>query len=582
MGAVICKRLITYKVICFGCLLSTTVALCIVLGSPTSGFEVSIYASTPLAFWILFAFNVSVCILLLFNEAKVDNKDKRWLFALGLLMANSILVLQLSVLRGYYAVGSDTLVHIGYVKDMANWILSTQNVYPAVHVIPALFVLIGLSPRMVVNIAPMIYYLVYVASFYGLSRTIWAKKHYTIIATTLSAFLLLPSSVGFQATMVGAAMFPMILLLIIKFRIDFKIKYAIAFLIILGVLSFSHPLVLETAIISLVVACFMPLEKRWRYIVATTLFIFLAVGAYSIFLELNVFVAVFKSVIGGVGSLLSTLFSSPARILPQIEGIRATQITGGSNLVILLLGRYGSEIILGVLAIIPLCVMAKRYMCKLHLNTWHIYFSILFIIFNLMWVAGWYLQLGVCEAVFSRMLNWVPLVSIILVTPMIANSQRLRKLLLVVPLIVIALWSPTNLYPSMITGSASAQVTYQHVNAINWLLDTGDPDTPIIHMDGHRVSRFIQARYGMEWCRENQEQYWLHERNYPRGFSYNEKESIGLEYPKDVYLVVTKVDKMMPRWEDDKLHLLLSDPATTLIYKDGDEIEIWFVESLID
>ena len=83
----------------------------------------------------------------------------------------------------------------------------------------------------------------------------------------------------------------------------------------------------------------------------------------------------------------------------------------------------------------------------------------------------------------------------------------------------------------------------------------------------------------MEWCREHQKQYWLHEYNYPKDFSYNDKASIGLEYPKDVYLVVLKADKTMPRWEEDKLYRLPSDEATTLVYQDGDEIEVWFVES---
>ncbi|KKN06358.1 hypothetical protein LCGC14_1078000, partial [marine sediment metagenome] len=556
-----------------------------------------IYSATPLVFWVAISVSVVVCVLLLFNESK--NQGKRWLFALGILMVNGILVLQLSMLRGYYAAGTDTLVHIGYVKDLVNGIISAQNAYPAVHGIPTLLVLIGLSAETAVNISPSISYVIYVASIYGLARIIWSEKRYVVIATTLSAFLLLPQGVGFAATLVAAVLFPATLMVMLKLRKDFKVWQLAVFLLILAVLSLLHPIALEVTIIAMVVACFMPLQKRWRFVAMTVLLIPLAFWWYAFWYDMNVVSVVAEDIMGGMNPLAvappAEVFPNPVAIpsdgtipqivngelglLPSTEGIRATQVMGNANMPMLLLSRYGAEILLGILAIVALFGMAKAYAKKSELKAYQVYFGILFIVFNLMWVGGWYLGLPVYNAMLSRILNWVPVVSIILVTPMVVASKKFKRALLVILLLAISVGSFANLYPSPITGVVNSQITYQHYNGIEWLVENGDPDIPIVHLGNHRVSRFVQAMYGMEWARNNQKQYWLHDRTYLKGFSYNDKESIGMDIPKDVYLVVLKSDRTMTRWENDQLYLLESDPATTLIYQDGDEFEVWFVES---
>ena len=111
------------------------------------------------------------------------------------------------------------------------------------------------------------------------------------------------------------------------------------------------------------------------------------------------------------------------------------------------------------------------------------------------------------------------------------------------------------------------------------MIANGDNETNILYLNTYSPDRFISALYGVEWCWDNRGVVWFHGYQALRDFSYNNSSSMGYYYPIDTYLVVTKMDKVIARWEKDRLYLLESDPAATLVYKDGEEIEIWFIES---
>lgn len=99
--------------------------------NPATGFELSIYTSTPLLFWICSCFAVFGSVLVVFS-----NTDKQTLLAGGFLGGLSMTTIAaLPIIRGYHYLGQeDSLSHLGTTVDLnAGLLLMTENRYPAVH-----------------------------------------------------------------------------------------------------------------------------------------------------------------------------------------------------------------------------------------------------------------------------------------------------------------------------------------------------------------------------------------------------------------------------------------------------------------
>lgn len=106
--------------------LSTTIAY----SSPAPTYELSLYSSTPLLFWcgIGVAFLISI-LLSLYSDGMI------WKLALFLGILSFFVVVALPLTRNYHFYGpTDSLTHLGYVRDIAQGDLSALNlVYPGFH-----------------------------------------------------------------------------------------------------------------------------------------------------------------------------------------------------------------------------------------------------------------------------------------------------------------------------------------------------------------------------------------------------------------------------------------------------------------
>ncbi len=99
--------------------------------SPATSFEMSIYAATPLLFWICTCFAVFGSLLVVFSYT-----DRQTLLAGGFLGGLSMTsILALPVIRGYHYIGhEDPMSHLGTAIDLNAGLLSmTAGRYPVVH-----------------------------------------------------------------------------------------------------------------------------------------------------------------------------------------------------------------------------------------------------------------------------------------------------------------------------------------------------------------------------------------------------------------------------------------------------------------
>jgi len=101
--------------------------------TPATGYELSIYRATPLAFW------AGVAVALLAGVAvafAVDRRSRVHGGALLLLASAMLSVMALPILRGYAFYGAgDSLSHLGWASEIAAGRLSALNLlYPGIHV----------------------------------------------------------------------------------------------------------------------------------------------------------------------------------------------------------------------------------------------------------------------------------------------------------------------------------------------------------------------------------------------------------------------------------------------------------------
>ena len=107
------------------------VAVVVAYLTPATGYELSIYASTPLAFWVGTMGALGLSVWLVFS--KLDGPSR----SLGVLLGglSMLTIISTPIIRGYHYMGTtDSLSHLGTTRDINQGTFDlVANRYPAVH-----------------------------------------------------------------------------------------------------------------------------------------------------------------------------------------------------------------------------------------------------------------------------------------------------------------------------------------------------------------------------------------------------------------------------------------------------------------
>ena len=112
--------------------LSAAVAVFSAYRQPASGYELSVYASTPLTFWV----GVSLALLIALGVALFrPNDGVRTVTALGLATFAVLSIVSLPLLRGYAYYGrGDPMSHLGWSREIRDGVLNPLDfLYPGIH-----------------------------------------------------------------------------------------------------------------------------------------------------------------------------------------------------------------------------------------------------------------------------------------------------------------------------------------------------------------------------------------------------------------------------------------------------------------
>jgi hypothetical protein len=127
------------KVVLIFLFLLLSVALIITWNTPATGYESSIYWSTPLILWVSLIASVIVGVALVVVSIAKNELEQSSLWKLGLLLVFLCytICLALFIIRGYYmwCMTGDPASHIGWIKEIINTGHMVDTIlYPAGHI----------------------------------------------------------------------------------------------------------------------------------------------------------------------------------------------------------------------------------------------------------------------------------------------------------------------------------------------------------------------------------------------------------------------------------------------------------------
>lgn len=199
------------------------VSLMIVYNSPATGYEVSIYDSTPIIFW--FSLFISLFVGFGINFSYLFSTNNRLNYVLFysrfLIFLNITQFLALPIIRSYYLwdVDGDVGTHIGYVNYiLANGSVSKDLFYPIMHIITIQMHLItNINLVLLFGIIPLIFNILYFPFIYLLIKTTLYKKREILFAMLASSILVCGVNLYFAPISLSYSYFPLWVYIIVKY-----------------------------------------------------------------------------------------------------------------------------------------------------------------------------------------------------------------------------------------------------------------------------------------------------------------------------------------------------------------------------
>ncbi|WP_247004867.1 hypothetical protein [Halosolutus gelatinilyticus] len=241
--------------------------------SPASGYELSLYTSTPRLFWALFAAAVMLSLIVAVRSRGDWNRR----FALGLAGGAIAVFAGLPVLRGYRFYGAgDALTHLGWMRGIRSGAFApTELPYPALHTVATvLSVTVGIdltqAALLVIVVLTSLFF-----CFVTLSAATVFDSRYSLAIGAFSALLFLPITT-LSTFMVPHAMSQAILFS--SFAVFLLLKYVLdpalirrssalgaLFALTLVALVFYHPQLAAHLLVAFLGICVLQyLVRRYR------------------------------------------------------------------------------------------------------------------------------------------------------------------------------------------------------------------------------------------------------------------------------------------------------------------------------
>jgi hypothetical protein len=606
------KSRLLYKILSVIMLIQLILLLIIcIYTSPASGYEINIYESVSLLFWIFIISIIIIAFFLIFHFSFVEYSNNTWILPFVILLIIEFIILVFPFIRGYFLIGgpnSDIFSHIGAAKNLQNSGFTENNFYPIIHIfVVAISDLLHVNITDVAKLIPTLFSILYSISLFILGKAIAGKKLALILSSFSFIFIYSTFSWSFHPSFFSFYMIPFLLYSYHKtVNSSEKTGYIIISIIFSIFIVFFHPLTSIITIIIFLLFIFSnfilnsllnkkPMEKGF---IRHPLFIFLLITiCFSTWItSMNTGIFSIKDFFGGLfhgsevtiaSSYFGTFFTAHLTIIQSI------------NFIFL---NYGIIIILSIISYIFLIKLFIKIVKKMNFDKLELIYSIQLIggflcgLFFTVFISLFIEPLRALQY-FLLMISIFNSFTIYMV---ISNSKqinfsknkKIKKTHLIYCIMIFFIFlsslSIFTLYPSSIIYSVNNDYTYRTICGSAWVVENSNSDFAFssdVGFNYNRINQYING-YRFGETDKNIETIFT-----PSNFGYGQNDTIYKTFNyTETYLILTKqglsalnvfpenVRPLVHQWSNNSINRLSNDQTAKKIYVNG-EFECWLIWS---
>jgi hypothetical protein len=576
-------------------------AITIAWNEPATGYESSIYLSTPFVSWVLLAIGLVTGIaIVLFKTRTEDTIDKGWFIGLILIWSVNLVILSLPTIRSYYFWNGsgDTGQHLGFTQDLlTTGHIAKDIVYPITHILSAqISIVLGIEPITLFRWVMLLFAGLSFISIYLICKELLSNKRQVAISTLIGSILFSNWFTVFSPNTIGNMLFPFIIFLLVKIIIvrNHTLQWTICFITMVLLIVPLHP-VPAFAFLLVIITIWL-----WYKVKPQTSYIYNdpnAVRAFGIPIVLLtiVWLIIWISSFGIWNTTLRNIYilvteGSQQHIQTVVEQA-AYAAQNGYNVLSQFIKVYGVTLVYVFLATCGFIILKWRT-SKTYYSNLLIPIALAIILNALVMVTMYFSNLFFGP---SRMEAYI----IFLCTPFVGaalgwfidtfnwpqRSGSIRVILVGLLLVLLSTGTFLKLYPSPYILSISYQNTKSEITGMDWFLHNKDFH---IFSSGWYYAPGIFGSYLLtieeRSGRDDLSPYVT--KAFPDRLGYDKYDELGQNYEEDIYLVMTELTRkvyvdLFPkmaylRLTTDDLDRLEEDPSVDKLYTNKG-IDIYYV-----
>ena len=582
-----------------------SVALIITWNTPVTGYESSIYRSTPLILWVSVIASVIVGVVLVVVSIVRNELDRSSLWKIGFLLVFLCytICLALFIIRGYYmwCMTGDPATHIGRIKETINTgHIAGGVIYPIIHIyLSEIVFLTGLDLVVLHKIVPVIFSVLFILYMYAFAKVVFSNTAAALLVGIVSCSIF---STDFYLNLIpnglSSLLLPLALFVIFKYLYQRRLAWAVPLSILVILYPVFHPV--STMFIGLVFLTLwiphaipvivryihereitVPDLKNYRFKLILPLLVMLTWFTF--------WISSFRIWDNTLKSIFQTIFSegTPSEAMDLMDTISYAQGYGYSVIEIGI-KQYGVVMLLFALSVLAVLLLLKnlyhgRYN-KLLLallgpfGVLSIVMPVLFL-FDLPFNAFRFLH------AFKLLMSILSAYALYTILTYIRGTSLPRRTAFTMTIVVVVisglfLGGLLNLYPSPYNLGTSYHNTHAEVVGMEHVYDHRDVTTPLTGIS-IAPGRFADALLTPEErAIQRLPMYLRDEEKAPWHFGYDTYSSLSSAYGKGTDLVIIQKDRVLytdifpdmaqHRFTNQDFERLKVDPGVDSIYSNGE------------
>lgn len=568
--------------------------------SPARGFELSIYESTPISFWIGSIFCILCGVFIIVHQVytKQCKHSSFWIFGFMLLIMCRVILLYMPFIRGYYTWRGDNLSQIGYLIDiLSTGHVDANNFYPITHILLLnIHVISNISLQIVVNYSTALLSAFYVISIYLVSTFLFHKKATRLLSVAAIGCVLFD---GYNVYLMpnGWSIFyiPFIMFLFFKSyqQENSSEEYKLLFVITLILCPFFHPLsslIVFLILVSMGIGNHLFVGKYNNKQHSLNLKFSISNAVLIEFIIFNMWILSFKRFSRNIQDLYYSIIRGQSPNVIENMGNTLDKIgIHGFDFIELIIKMMGDEIIFLTFTVIAGIILLKCHKngiknvsnINLSILLWPTFVIIFLYISYLLNIIPGLESVGSARLVSYSVL-FTPCFMAFVFEYFTTSHEKVLPIFFIFIIIGASLISIFSLFTSPYVINPNSQATEMNIHGTMWLTNYKSPNEDCDYITSN-IRRFADAVIGCENSTNTFKSYIP----IPDHFNYTTYPYLGCSYSENKYAFISKLDeivyvsvwKSVGRFDTEDFVRLEFDPTVDKLYHNG-ETYFYFIHSM--